>query len=246
MEPGSGETQGTSGTEGATVPETPPPPGRSGLRWDSLRRLSDRWPLRTKLITAVLALVMLALTAISIASVYVLRENLITQHDSQVASALNGITFTRELPPRTVPGYVNPNGSGQIVAIQVPGQQLAWQIENGGFLGNNYQEPLPQLPTSHGWADNLHDKPLTVRSQSGPESWRIMAQTVPYEYVGTPAVGTLVVAVDLGNVNGTLQRIIIFDVLVSLAIPARIAHLTEVKLLQIGMIVKIFLGVTSP
>jgi two-component system, OmpR family, sensor kinase len=198
--------------------QPPKPPGRSGLHWSKLRQLSGRTPLRTKLITAVLVLVMLALSAISIASVYVLRQNLITQHDAQLTSALNGMTFAGQLPPRTVPGYVNPNGSGQIVAIQVPGQQLAWQSQNGGFLGNDFQEPLPQLPTKEGWADATHDRPFTVPSQSGHESWRVIAQTVTYRYLGENSVGMLVVAVDLGNVNGTVQRIIIFDVIVSLAI----------------------------
>ena len=46
-----------------------------------------------------------------------------------------------------------------------------------------------------------------------------MAETVSYQpFGGNPATGTLVVAVNLGNVNGTLQRIIIFDLLVSLGI----------------------------
>src|SRR5215472_642486 len=125
MEPGA-----MSGSGEFRAGQPPKPPGKAGRGWGKFRELSDRTPLRTKLITAVLVLVMLALTAISVASVYVLRQNLITQHDSQLTSVLNGITFTQEVPPRTVPGYVNPNGSGQIVAIQVPGQQLAWQAAN--------------------------------------------------------------------------------------------------------------------
>ncbi len=50
-------------------------------RWSPLgagRRLSDRTPLRTKLITAVLVLVIMALAAISFTSVYVLRSYLTT------------------------------------------------------------------------------------------------------------------------------------------------------------------------
>ena len=48
---------------------------------DRFKRLSDRTPLRTKLITAVLALVIMALAAISVTSVVVLRGYLYTQHD---------------------------------------------------------------------------------------------------------------------------------------------------------------------
>ena len=45
--------------------------------WEPLKQLSDRTPLRTKLITAVLALVIMALAAISITSVVVLRSTCI-------------------------------------------------------------------------------------------------------------------------------------------------------------------------
>jgi len=42
--------------------------------WAPLKQLSDRTPLRTKLITAMLALVIMALVAIGITSVVVLRH----------------------------------------------------------------------------------------------------------------------------------------------------------------------------
>ena len=53
-------------------------------RWSPFgagKRLSDRTPLRTKLIAAVLVLVIMALAAISFTSVYVLRSYLTTAHD---------------------------------------------------------------------------------------------------------------------------------------------------------------------
>ena len=50
------------------------------------RRLSDRTPLRTKLIVSVLSLVIIALAAIGVASTYIARESLITQHDVDIAS----------------------------------------------------------------------------------------------------------------------------------------------------------------
>ena len=49
-----------------------------------LQRLSDRTPLRTKLITALLALVIVALSVISVASIYMVRAHLITQHDTEL------------------------------------------------------------------------------------------------------------------------------------------------------------------
>jgi two-component system OmpR family sensor kinase len=205
--------------------EPPPPPGGTGLRLSSFRGISDRTPLRTKLITAVLALVMLALVAISITSVSVLRENLIGQQDGQLASLLNAlnnsINFSQTLPhsDQSIPGQVTPSGSGQVVAIQVVGRQLQWAPQGGGFpfLGKN-PESLPKLPTISDWASGMHGRPFTTAAQSGHDTWRVIAEPVTYNSGSTPQSGTLVVAVDLGNVSGTLQRIIVFDVLVSCGI----------------------------
>src|ERR1700722_11297985 len=69
--------------------ETPSPPWRHrderGRHF--FQRLSDRTPLRTKLITAVLALVIVALAVISVASVVLLRTNLTTQQDPKLRSS---------------------------------------------------------------------------------------------------------------------------------------------------------------
>jgi two-component system, OmpR family, sensor kinase len=208
----------------APPPTPPPPPGRSRVRWQHIRQLSDRTPLRTKLITAVLALMMLALVATSVASVWVLRENLVTQHDAQMVSLVNQINNNHVAPGNNV-GYVRPNGSGQIIAIQVPGQSLQWYQQQGGgpFPGVTMNmEPLPVLPTKQGWADATGGRPFTVQAQHGPDSWRVIAETVSYQ-VNTPTglvnePGTLVVATDLGNINGTIQRMIVFDALVSFGI----------------------------
>ncbi|HEY7361440.1 MAG TPA: hypothetical protein VH642_11560, partial [Streptosporangiaceae bacterium] len=54
-------------------------------RWQQVRRLPGRTPLRIKLITAVLALVVIALGAISIAGISLLRSYLLGQADTQLA-----------------------------------------------------------------------------------------------------------------------------------------------------------------
>ena len=74
-------------------------PGRPGSA--RLRRLSDRTPLRTKLITAVLALVIMALAAISVASVYMLRGYVTTQRDN--AQLAFSRTSRRHRRPRRWP-----------------------------------------------------------------------------------------------------------------------------------------------
>ena len=57
----------------------------------AIRRLSERTPLRVKLITALLALVTIALGAISVASVYVLHSYLTTQSDNELKGAISNL-----------------------------------------------------------------------------------------------------------------------------------------------------------
>jgi hypothetical protein len=112
-------------------------PVRSPL--GAARRLSDRTPLRTKLITAVLALVIMALAAISVASVYMLHGYVTTQRDNQLTQDFQSIptyqlarVFAGTAAPTTYPGLV--------LGIQLPGHQLSWpttsnnQYINGGAV----------------------------------------------------------------------------------------------------------------
>src|SRR3984957_18420850 len=91
------------------------------------RRLSDRTPLRTKLITAVLGLVIMALAAISIASVYMLRGYVTTQRDTQLTQDFQALEGQPHTLNNITPGDAIAQGSGMMLAIQLPGQQLNWQ-----------------------------------------------------------------------------------------------------------------------
>jgi two-component system, OmpR family, sensor kinase len=189
---------------------------RAGQRrarpWGPLRRISDRTPLRTKLITAVLALVIMALLAISIASVTMLRGYVTTQHDGRLQAAMVRINQGANLP---LAGYAEPYspGSEMIVAIQSPGQQLAWP--NTGFPnygGPGSQEPLPKLPTSANWANSRNGRLITAPAQSGPTSWRVLGETIPNPITGQTA--TLVVAIPLGNIGAMTRQLAVFDLIV--------------------------------
>src|ERR1700757_4828299 len=89
------------------------------------RQLSERTPLRVKLITAVLALVTIALGAIGVASVYVLHSYLTTQRDNELTAVFNSAYVD---PGGLVsnPGYLYGVGFQNLyVGIQLPGSQLA-------------------------------------------------------------------------------------------------------------------------
>src|SRR5690348_10955248 len=186
-----------------------------------IRRLSERTPLRVKLITAVLALVTIALGAIGVASVYVLHSYLTTQSDTELKAAISNINMDSLI--NKPPGYLyRIEGEQNLFAgIQLPGSQLAWSYADMPGIGSPGQprQSLPALPTSAGWAGRISPTLVTVPAQSGSDTWRVIAKTFTYQAVsstgGTQQVtGTLVVGTDLGNVNATVRRIAYFDMIV--------------------------------
>ena len=210
-----------------TEPPGPPWRPRDERRGQFLRSISARTPLRTKLITAVLLLVILALAAISVASVTMLRGYVTTQQDNALKAAFypnfnNGTLPTLGNGPQSIkPGYAYSTNSELIVALQQPGSQVSWYTAN--FPGGN-QAPLPQLPTNHNWASAPNGVLRTLPAQSGPDSWRVMAGTTAYTFID-PTTGaqqqqtlTFVVAVDLGDINAMTHRLILFDLIVGGAI----------------------------
>jgi two-component system, OmpR family, sensor kinase len=190
--------------------------------WTEFKQLSDRTPLRTKLITAALALVVMALAAICIATTYMLRSYVTTRQDGDLRAIF--AQYQQSDPPHNAyPGYASPTFSNLVVMLQHPGSQVSW--EPGGNLNLPFRgspDPLPQLPTSGNWANN--PVMLTVPAQSGPNTWRIIAATNTYTvtnfYTETTQQETLtfVVGVDLGNVNALIHRLILFDLSVGGAI----------------------------
>jgi two-component system OmpR family sensor kinase len=205
--------------------EAPNPPWRhrEERRRHLLQRLSDRTPLRTKLITAVLALVIIALAVISVASVVLLRTNLTTQQDGKLRTSFARIVAG--VPTITAtPGATEITSSGMLLGIQATGGQLnspPYQGQNFAGMGNvREQGSLPSLPTSANWAPAPNGVLLTVPSVSGGDSWRVMAVTVSFGNLttGKAETGTLVLGVDLGPVNADIERLAVVDLAVSGAI----------------------------
>ncbi len=194
--------------------------GRSPL--GAARRLSDRTPLRTKLIAAVLALVIMALAAISIASVYMLRDYVTTQRDTQLTQDFQSIS--PYALARVSAGTAGPTYSGMVLGIQLPGHQLSWPTtSNAQFNSGAVPGPLPSLPASAGWASGNSPAMLTVPSRSGPDSWRVIATQVDnfpvYNSSGTQLkTVNVVLAVDLGNLDAMTARLVVFDLIVGGAI----------------------------
>ena len=186
---------------------------------EAARRLSRRTSLRTKLITAVLVLVAIAVAAISLASTYMVRAYLIDQHDSELLAQVSAVNITTHLPQGVDLGYASPTHSDIVVGLQQPGSQLNWEPGMTlPFMSNN--DPLPRLPTSSNWANGSKGVTLNLPAQSGYDTWRVMAESVTFNNVGTGTTtqAILVVAVDLGNINALTTRLIVFDLAVGGAI----------------------------
>ncbi|MGH3203724.1 MAG: sensor histidine kinase [Streptosporangiaceae bacterium] len=176
--------------------------------WQALRDLPDRTSLRTKLITGLLALVIVAVAAISISSVWVLHSYLTSQDDSQLRSVYSLIN-SQGLNPLT-PGEAY-QLHGILVAVQEPSVPLSASGQQGGlpgYGGDRQVSSLPSVPTSQLWAIANNGKLVTVPAQSGSDTWRVITTPVSYQLPTTTGneqvSGTLILAADLGNVNAVV------------------------------------------
>jgi two-component system, OmpR family, sensor kinase len=195
----------------------PAPPVRVRARpFAAFRSLSDRTPLRTKLITAVLAMVIVALTAISIASVYMVRTSVITQRDSELQTVFNFVADNPTQILRQPPGFAySVQGFPAVVTgIQSPGNPLAPPGSGLGIPSNLPGQSVPNVPTSQAWASANSGKLVTLSAQSGPDTWRVMVE--PLTVNGQTAM--LVVGTDVGNVGQLTHRLVLFDLIVGGAI----------------------------
>jgi len=195
---------------------TPPPPGGSGLRLNSFRNLSDRTPLRTKLITAVLALVILALVAISATSVIILRPFLYESRDTDLRNQLAHVEGELQGRPINV-GVASEEPGGFLYAVQQPGKQLVGSSSQPSFPGAGITS-LPTLPTSN-WTNSSTPVLITEPAQQSGDVWRVIGLT---DATITTSSGTqtapLIVAVDLGPVSKEIQRLITIELSVGGAI----------------------------
>jgi len=196
--------------------------------WFALRRLSNRTPLRTKLIAALLALVIVALAAISVSGGLLLRSYLTEPYDSQLLTAFDNVAGSSGIG--LLPGQSSPAYGGIVVGIQQPGTALSpsGMQSTGHGYGNRPSASLPAVPTSLTWADANSGKLVTVPAESGSDSWRVIAEPISYQAstsTGTTeqGTGTLIVAIDLGDVNATISRLAATDLIVGAIIECILA-----------------------
>src|SRR5260370_25739127 len=173
-------------------------------RWRAISRLVGRTPLRVRLIVAVLALVTVALTVISVAGIEFLRGYLLNQADQQLRVEL----FNTNIPG-VIEGYLTFGQSQQAAN----GISIQWLPESGPVrpvwidytgLRRGQPVPVPEPAVQHGdnWLNKGLDHPVTVSSVTGNERWRgvsVSTSITPLSCLG-PYKGTIIVGVNITSV----------------------------------------------
>jgi two-component system OmpR family sensor kinase len=186
---------------------------------NALTRLSQRTPLRVKLITALLALVALALAIISFTSTAVFQGYLQRQADTNLSTLLgNAQGSLAALLSGGFGGHV-PIAPGYIVeALDASGAPI--DFGNGGQIQNP-----PNLPRNSAWLATHAGKPLTLASANGSGNWRVKFVQIAGINVKDSNTGqittetvTLVVGEQIGNIDAPIGYLGWLDLVVSLAI----------------------------
>src|SRR5690242_16511094 len=184
-------------------------------RWRKIRQLPGRVPLRIKLITAVLALVAIALSITSIAGISVLRGYLLGTTDRALQNADFYDNFVRHyLFTQNAQGALG----GQIWIAYVPegGNQFHPVLEPVmGRPGSLNVVPPPTIPTSARWLAEHNGVPVTVPGQSGGRQWRVIAYRATFLTDQGPVSGTVLAAIDVTTIYRTVAALAIIDLIVS-------------------------------
>jgi two-component system OmpR family sensor kinase len=150
-------------------------------------------PLRVKLISAVLALVTVALLVIGVASALVMRSSLLSRVDDQLISMANTIDAASLSPNATF----SPLPSNYFVAVTKGG---TW----GQPLTSRQLTELPVLPQV---GNVTLKKPYTAVAQGSHERWRLYLTPLGSDYV-------LAVGESLADVDSTVDDLIAAELII--------------------------------
>jgi len=186
--------------------------------WQSLRQLPDRTPLRVKVITAVLALVTIALVVISVAGIAILKSSLLGPYDSNLESGFVQVVHQDLVPYLTQDATGNQPGAA-VDWIPAGGKvQQVVQPQTGvtyPFGATGRQMSPPAVLSDPAWIAAHLNRPFTIDAQNGAVRWRVLMETVR---LADGSSGTLVYAFDASSVYTTIGKLATIDLLVSLAV----------------------------
>ena len=192
-------------------------------RWQKVRRATGRIPLRIKLISAVLALVLIALGAISFGGITLLRNYLLAPYDAALLASGHDAQRVTErcLSPgpspcpvpvagNTMADWLTAGGRVQQVVVAVQPQFAVMQSQSNIIPG-------PVIPADPGWAAGLAGHTATLPAESGGGHWRVTA--FPTRFIngvtGQTTAGTIIVGIDVSSIYRTLDGLALIDLIVS-------------------------------
>ena len=204
----------------------------AGRFWRAAKRLPSRTPLRLKLITALLGLVVIALTVISFTGVYILRNFMIGQVDTtlqsgsritQVDHNVTGYVLGGQVEYGQGPPCRGLSSGGQLQQIVVP-MNTGSGLPTGGDAGYGYQPQLqtessPDLSGAASWLAAHPGQPITVGAESGNARWRIIADQVQVTTLdGTTVTGLAIDGFDVSYIFTTIADLVRVDLVVSIVV----------------------------
>jgi two-component system, OmpR family, sensor kinase len=173
--------------------------------------------LRARLLVVLAALATAGLLVADVLTYAALRSFLTDRVDSTLAGSARVLQS-----PIGRAGFGNPGAFAQLASL-TPGIFIQIRADDGDIVWSGVlarpdeSPPLPRLPQELPESDHGASS-FTVGARHGGTDFRVRAETLPFG-------GTLVVAAPLSDVAATLDRLVLIEVLVSLAVIATIVGL---------------------
>ena len=201
-------------------------------RWQKVRRATGRIPLRIKLISAVLALVFIALGTISIGGITLLGNYLLTPYDTGLLSSQAQHEAQRDTERCLVTPSLCPEPSAgggmvdwlpahaQLQHVLVPVQpEFAIMPSQANII------PGPAIQTDPDWVASLAGRTTTVPAESGGGHWRLTAFPTQFtnNATGQTTTGTIIVGADVSSIYRTLDGLALIDLIVSAVVLVALA-----------------------
>jgi two-component system, OmpR family, sensor kinase len=197
---------------------------RAARPWRAVRRRSSRTSLRTKLIAALVTLVILAMVAMGSVGVSLLRGDLIQPYNGELQNAGASRSVTA-----CVGEYLSGNGGN----CPVGGVDIYWLPSGGklqtvstpqsdGYMPQTGQSSVPALSGVTRWLAANNGQAVTVPAQTGGGRWLVMGfpatATSFTNNSQTAGSGTIIIATDVTSVYNTIHQLVGVDLIVGLVI----------------------------
>ncbi|HWG92644.1 MAG TPA: HAMP domain-containing sensor histidine kinase [Mycobacteriales bacterium] len=187
-----------------------------------MRGLLDGLSLRARLVAGVVGLVAVGLVVAGAAAASALRSYQLERVDAQLAEAATSPVL------RADHGTDGPGPRGRGPRGRLPGELYRALLDGDGDVvvepdsGRRDEPDLPALTPVESRERGL--EPFTVPSAGDDGTWRAVA--VPVTYGGAEA--TLVLASDLGEVDGVVRRLVVLQLLIGAVVLAGVTVLGSV------------------